>query len=361
MVQSVLKARYESKGAGYFVRNFSTVYPLGLSEEIAENLKRLREFSEKYNIAEVNNVVKSLLSNPNFWIYCYESIKSNPSVYSSGERSFIGKLMTLDRISLDFFQKLSNLLPKGRFYFGPTRKIDIPKRGGGTRPLGIADFRDKIVQKGMAVILEELSEHRFDESSFGSRRGKSTHDALAFVKRKVPSVTWVIEGDISKCFDRFNHKRLVSLIKKKYVSEQVFVDLLYKALRIKVISINISFVNKIGTPQGSVVSPILSNIYLHELDLFINQGQSMNKYRRGKPARSNHKFVSFIKPTEAEINEAENIKNMKGKLKYWKFLQKLRISKQKLAKEGNIPRLIFKRTNRKIAYVRYVDNFIIFV
>jgi retron-type reverse transcriptase len=187
---------------------------------------------------------------------------------------------------------------------------------GGTRPLGIADSRDKIVQKGMAVILEELSEHRFDDCSFGLRRGRSCHDALASIKKKVPSGMWAIEGDISKCFDRFNHKRLVSLIKSKYVRQQVFIDLLYKALRAKIISINSSFINKIGTPQGSVVSPILFNIYLNELDFFINRGELMGKYRDVKPARPNPKFVSFLKHSTDELKEAENTKITKGKLKY---------------------------------------------
>ena len=241
------------------------------SKTIAEELSRLREHSEQNNINEVNNSVKSLLSNPEFWILCYESIKGNPGVQSSGGSIFTGKSETMDGIDLDFFNKLSINIPKGNFKFGPIRKAAIPKPQGGLRPLGIADSRDKIVQKGLAVILEELSEHRFLDCSFGFRRGRSCHDAIAFVKRKVPSGMWAIEGDISKCFDRFNHKRLVSLIRKKYVSHQVFIDLLYKALKTKIISINSSFINKLGTPQGSVVSPILCNIYLHELDIFINE------------------------------------------------------------------------------------------
>jgi len=108
----------------------------------------------------------------------------------------------------------------------------------------------------------------------------------------------------------------VSLVKKKYVSEQVFVDLLYKALKTKIISINSSFINKIGTPQGSVVSPILSNIYLHELDCFINKSETIGKFRKKKPASNNPKFVSFIKFSKAELDEAENIKKMKGKRGY---------------------------------------------
>lgn len=331
------------------------------SKTIAEELSRLREYSEQNNINEVNNSVKSLLSNPEFWILCYESIKGNPGVQSLGGSIFTGKSETIDGIDLDFFNKLSINIPKGNFKFGPIRKAAIPKPQGGLRPLGIADSRDKIVQKGLAVILEELSEHRFLDCSFGFRRGRSCHDAIAFVKRKVPSGMWAIEGDISKCFDRFNHKRLVSLIRKKYVSHQVFIDLLYKALKTKIIFINSSFVNKLGTPQGSVVSPILCNIYLHELDIFINENVTLNKFRSSKAATTNPKFKAFLSVTKEEALEAENIRKSKGKLKYWKFLHKLRVSKLKLAEENSIPRTIFKGPNRRIAYVRYADDFIIFV
>jgi len=99
----------------------------------------------------------------------------------------IGKAVTLGRIDIGFFEKLAVSLPKGKFQFGPIRKVDTPKKQGGTRPLGIADSRDKIVQKGMSVVLEMLSEHRFYDCSFGSRRGRSAHDALAYIKKKVPS------------------------------------------------------------------------------------------------------------------------------------------------------------------------------
>jgi group II intron reverse transcriptase/maturase len=331
------------------------------SETIAEELSRLREYSEQNNINEVNNCVDSLLRNPEFWTLCYESIKSNPGVNSPGGSSFTGKAVTMDGINLEFFHKLSINIPKGRFNFGPIRKIDIPKPQGGVRPLGIADSRDKIVQKGMAVILEELSEHRFLDCSFGFRRGRSCHDAITYIKRKVPSGTWAIEGDISKCFDRFNHKKIVSLIRKKYISHQVFIDLLYKALKTRIISINSSFTSKIGTPQGSVVSPILCNIYLHELDIFINESEKLEKFRSAKAATANPKFKALLSVSKEEDEKAKNIKRSKGKLKYWKFLSKLRVSKLKLAEKKNVNRVIFKGKNRRIAYVRYADDFIIFV
>jgi group II intron reverse transcriptase/maturase len=331
------------------------------SETIAKELSRLREYSEQNNINEVNNCVDSLLRNPEFWTLCYESIKSNPGVNSPGGSSLTGKAVTMDGINLEFFHKLSINIPKGRFNFGPIRKIDIPKPQGGVRPLGIADSRDKIVQKGMAVILEELSEHRFLDCSFGFRRGRSCHDAITYIKRKVPSGMWAIEGDISKCFDRFNHKRIVSLIRKKYISHQVFIDLLYKALKTRIISINSSFTSKIGTPQGSVVSPILCNIYLHELDIFINESEKLEKFRSAKAATANPKFKALLSVSKEEDEKAKNIKRSKGKLKYWKFLHKLRVSKLKFAEKNNVNRVIFKGKNRRIAYVRYANDFIIFV
>lgn len=356
---------YENfKGADLFVRNFTTDCPLGSESGVVKLLANLKTNSIENNIDGVNYCVKSLLGMSEFWVLCYESIKSNPGVNSFGGSSMLesnGKPLTLDGIDLDFFQELSVSILKGNFKFGPMKRVEISKPQGGTRPLGIADSRDKIIQKGMAVILECLSEHRFLECSFGFRRGRSCHDALSFIQKKVPSGLWAIEGDISKCFDRFDHKKLVSLIKKKYVSQQVFIDLIYKALKSKIIKFDSSFTLKVGIPQGSVVSPILCNIYLHELDVFVNESAVLDKYRRGKSVTRNQKFITLLKPTNEELAMGEKVRRSKGKLKMWKYFHKLRVSKLKLAKSQNILRNKFTGVNRKYAYVRYADDFIIFV
>nr|YP_009495515.1 reverse transcriptase [Psammoneis japonica]AWQ64245.1 reverse transcriptase [Psammoneis japonica] len=350
------------KGTGLSVRYFSSEGDLSSQEAVANELALLEVNSRKNNIDGVNINVHSLLGMPEFWILCYESIKSNPGVHTPGGSALVlDEPITLDGIDLEFFKKLSTSILRGSFRFGLIRRVDIPKPQGGTRPLGIADSRDKIVQKGMAVILEVLTEHRFLDCSHGCRRGRSCHTALSYIKKKVPSGLWAIEGDISKCFDRFNHKRLVSLVKKKYLSQQVFIDLLYKALRAKIISINDSFVTKIGTPQGSVVSPVLCNILLHELDTFILEGKLLAKYRSGRQVTQNHKYVAFLKPSALEHQTAKAIRREKGKLKMWKYYQKLRISKLKSARLQNIQRFKYKGRNRRLSYVRYVDDFIIFV
>jgi len=361
MFKHKLKAYRNSKGAGKFVRNLSTSC-IDLSEDwLTNELRSLGLNSRKNNIAKVNINVNSLLSSPEFWVYCYESIKSNPGVLSPGGSPDGSVNLSIDGIDLEYFNLLAKKIKSGRFLFGPTRKTIIIKPGGGGRPLGIADSRDKIVQKGMAVILEQVADHRFSNASFGFRRGKSAHDAISYIRRKVPSGMWAIDGDISKCFDNFDHKRLVSLIRKKYVDHQIFSDLLYKALKVKIISVEGSFINKIGTPQGSVVSPILSNIYLHELDLFVLESDFLSKYRSNKSTGGNYAFTKFMKLKDHEILEAESVRISKGKKKYWSFLHKLRIAKLKEAAKLKIPRLKPNGFNRKITYVRYVDDFIIFV
>jgi group II intron reverse transcriptase/maturase len=356
-----LKACRNSKGAGKFVRKLSTSC-IDLSEDwLTNELRSLGFNSRENNIAKVNINVNFLLSSPEFWVHCYESINSNPGIFSSGG-SHDGRVnLSIDGIDLDYFNLLAKKVKSGRFLFGPTRKTIISKPGGGSRPLGIADSRDKIVQKGMAIILEQVANHRFYDSSFGYRRGKSAHDAMSYIRKKVSSGIWAIEGDISKCFDNFDHKRLVSLIRKKYVDHQIFSDLLYKVLKAKIISVEGSFINKIGTLQGSVVSPILYNIYLHEFDLFVLEGDYLSKYRSNKSSKSNPAFTKFLKLKKHEILEAESVRISKGKKKYWSFLHKLRVAKLNEATKLKIPRLKHKGFNRKIIYVRYVDNFIIFV
>jgi len=361
MFRYKLKACKNSRGAGKFVRKLSTSCVDSSEDWLTNELRSLGLNSRKNNIAKVNISVNSLLSSPEFWVHCYESIKSNPGILSPGGSPDGSVNLSIDGIDLDYFNLLAKKIKSGRFRFGPTRKTSITKPGGGSRPLGIADSRDKIVQKGIAIILEQVADHRFSDSSFGSRRGKSAHDAISYIRKKVPSGMWAIEGDISKCFDNFDHKRLVSLIRKKYVNHQIFSDLLYKALKVKIVSVKDSFTNKIGTPQGSLVSPILSNIYLHELDVFVLENDFLSKYRSNKSSAVNPAFTKFLKLKKHETLEAESVRISKGKKKYWSFLHKLRIAKLKEATNLKIPRLKPKGSNRKIAYVRYVDDFIIFV
>lgn len=91
--------------------------------------------------------------------------------------------------------------------------------------------------------------------------------------------------------------------------------MIYKAIKAKVISLTITFITKVGTPQGSVLSPILCNIYLHEFDVFITQSEVLKKYRSSKRAAPNYAFTKFMKLTEEEKGAAESVKKDRGKRK----------------------------------------------
>ncbi len=358
----VLKAHRFLKEPVLYTRHYCSVgNNLESSNTVAYELKQLADYSNKNDRKGVDDVVRRLITSQEFWKHCYESIKSNPGSTALGGGVDEKKPKTLDGIDLQFFKDLALRIGSGRFQFGLTRQTFISKSDGSSRPLGIANSRDKIVQKGMAIILEVLSEDIFFDNSFGFRRNKSAHDAINFIKTKVPSGVWAIEGDISKCFDSFDHKRLISIVNKNYVSLQIFLDLIRKAIKVRIVSIHSSFTNKVGTPQGSVVSPILCNIYLHELDKFILQGEELDKFRGKKRAASNWEFTKFIKHSEDELLEAEAVRRSKGKAKYWKFLQKLRVSKIKKANSLGLVRLKHLGTTRKITFVRYADDFVIFV
>jgi retron-type reverse transcriptase len=114
----------------------------------------------------------------------------------------------------------------GSFQFNPGRRVMIPKPGSSsTRPLTIAPPRDKVVQEVMRMILEVIFEPTFSDNSHGFRPGRSCHTALRQVKTHFGAVSTIIEGDISKCFDSFDNKVLISLIERK-VSDQRFIQLI---------------------------------------------------------------------------------------------------------------------------------------
>lgn len=137
---------------------------------------------------------------------------------------------------MKWIKELSKELGTGEFKFRPARRIEIPKIKGGTRPLGIASPRDKIVQEAMRMVLEGIYEPTFSETSHGFRKEYSSETAINYIRMKFAQIRWFVEGDISKCFDRLDHRLIIEEIKKR-IKDQRFIELLYKALKVGYIDI----------------------------------------------------------------------------------------------------------------------------
>ncbi len=165
-------------------------------------------------------------------------------------------------------ESLAEEICKGGWRPRPTREVLIPKPSGGKRPLAIGCLEDKIVQTLVAKILEAIYEPRFHRHSYGFRANRSAHQALgcvhsAITKRGKYSV--VVEMDIEKFFNHVNHDKLMSFLKER-ISDEHFLRLIHRMLRNSILSEDGTLIdNTTGTPQGSPVSPVLANIYLHHV------------------------------------------------------------------------------------------------
>lgn len=275
----------------------------------------------------VNKKVMNIVSDVSVLQMGYARIKSNPGNLTPGVDA-----ETLDGINQRWFEKTAQELRTGEFRFRPARRISIPKANGGTRPLSIASARDKIVQEVMRLILEAIFEPSFSPFSHGFRPGRGCHTALKEIQRTFTGSSWFIEADLSQCFDSFDPRRVIEIIRQR-IKDQAFIDLLYKSLEVGYVGVahyGAPGILRIpGTPQGSIISPILCNIMLHELDLWM--GGYIEQYDIGTRRKTDPRYRKLTKAGELRTAHLLNISSG-------------------LAKDPG-----FKR----MKYVRYADDFLI--
>lgn len=258
-----------------------------MSDNGLQRLSKLGELNANPNW--VNTDLYRLMFKKDLYITAYERLKSSPGNMTAGSDGD-----TIDGFSMKLIESIITSMRDESYQFARARRVYIPKANGKLRPLGIPSAKDKVVQEVIRMILESIYDGptpTFKDCSHGFRPGMGTHSCLKEV-RTWHNVSWFIEGDIKACFDEIDHHVLISLLSKR-ITDGRFLDLIWKALSAGYLEGAVPVNSLSGTPQGSIVSPILANVYLHELDVFIEDLKA--KYEKGTRKRANPAYTAIVK------------------------------------------------------------------
>ena len=195
----------------------------------------------------------------------------------------------IDRQSIEQFNenmpsnlyKIWNRMTSGSYFPPPVRTVFIPKKQGGTRPLGIPTVSDRIAQGVLKDYLEPSLEQLFHNSSFGYRPGRSAHDAIKQCQENCIQYAWVIDVDIKGFFDNINHALMLELL-QQHTDEKWVLMYSERWLKAGVEQEDGSIAARTkGTPQGGVISPLFANIYLHHaMDKWMDEAHPQNPFER---------------------------------------------------------------------------------
>jgi len=218
--------------------------------------------------------------NKNLYLLAYGNIYSNQGAMTPGASE-----ETADGMSEGKIDQIIELMRYERYRFSPARRAYIPKKNGKLRPLGMPSWSDKLAGEVVRLLLEAYYEPRFSDRSHGFRKGRGCHTALREIRNTWVGTTWFIEGDISDCFGSLDHEIMVKILAEK-IHDQRFLRLVRHMLRAGYLKDWEYHDTLSGVPQGGVVSPVLSNIYLNKLDEFVERELIPQNTRGASRARN---------------------------------------------------------------------------
>lgn len=307
------------------------------------------------NASQKGNIITDcyrLMYKKELWMKAYAKLYPNGGNLTKGTSN-----ETIDGFSLQKIDDIIEQLQAGTFRFAPVRRVYIPTSNGKKRTLEVPNFKDKLVQEVMRMILENVYEPIFSENSHGFREGRSCHTALSNIKTTWRGLTWCIEGDIKGFFDNINHSVLLKLLSKK-INDHRFLLLIHSALTSGIMENWTYHKTFSGTPQGGIISPLLANIYLHEFDMFMEE--QMKEFNKGKTRAGSKRYLkirSEIKNLSRKIKRLDN----KNGHKQWEGREDLVLNIQELKqKQLQIPSVEpMDKEFERMRYVRYADDFVI--
>ena len=239
------------------------------------------------------------LFNPALFLMAYGRIYANDGAMTPGA---CGE--TADGMSLAKIGRIIDALRHERYRFQPARRVYIPKKSSRKlRPLGLPSWSDKLVGEVIRILLEAYYEPRFSGRSHGFRPGRGCHTALTEVANTWSGTTWFIEADIADCFGSLDHEIMVSILAAN-IRDNRFLRLIRSMLRAGYLEDWVWKATLSGAPQGSVASPVLSNIYLDRLDKYA-ETVLIPEYTRGESRKANPAYTKVVRAISAARRQGD--------------------------------------------------------
>jgi group II intron reverse transcriptase/maturase len=232
------------------------------------------------------NELSRQLFNPQLYLLAYGRIYANKGAMTPGATQ-----ETADGMSQAKIGRIIDAMRHERYRFAPVRRVHIPKKNGKTRPLGLPTWSDKLVGEVVRLLLEAYYEPVFSERSHGFRPGRGCHTALREIASTWTGTAWFIEGDIADCFGSLGHDLMIKILAER-ICDNRFLRLVRNMLTAGYLEDWKWGATLSGAPQGGVASPILSSIYLHKLDEFV-ETVLIPEYTRGERRARNPAYLDL--------------------------------------------------------------------
>ncbi|MCL6473045.1 MAG: group II intron reverse transcriptase/maturase [Firmicutes bacterium] len=285
--------------------------------KVSELQRRLAVKATDKREHRFNNLYDLLTWEP-LMSYCFDRLMTNAGSRTAGIDG-MDKTMA-KRNKKEIIANLRIDLKKGSYKHQPVRRVYIPKNNGKKRPLGIPTLTDRLVQMMVKTILEPIFESDFHQVSHGFRPKRSCHTAMAHLHTATApekkKMFWTIEGDISGYFDHIGHKILIRLLKRR-IRDKKLLGIIWQMLHAGIMEGALFARTTEGTTQGGVASPLLANVYLHELDEWFHKNYTGGLGRNEKVRRRYHKMGNafyvryaddFVVAWNGPRKEAERLK-----------------------------------------------------
>lgn len=237
--------------------------------------------------SELRRGYYNLVTNKELFLMAYANLYANEGAMTPG----VEISDTVDGMSIERIDTIRDKLRKREYKWTPVRRTYIEKKNSHTkRPLGMPGFNDKLLQEVIRMVIEAYYEPQFRKSSHGFRPNKGCHTAIDTIATW-KGTRWFIEGDIKGCFDNLEHFVIIKIL-RNYIKDQSLLTLIEEMLQAGYMEEWKYYRTYSGTPQGGIISPLLANIVLNELDKFVEE-ELIPIYTKGKERKYNPEYTKL--------------------------------------------------------------------